>query len=68
MRLYSPEDWRGRPSIIGHQRYRNAEVNPASQLETYKLRLSSLDVEVGVSSIEEQGRIFFRINIKVESK
>jgi hypothetical protein len=43
----------------------DADSNQASELETDQLRLASLDVKVGVISIEELGRIFFRIDVNV---
>ena len=45
--------------------YMDADSNQASELETDQLRLASIDVKVGVLSIEELGRIFFRIDVKV---
>jgi hypothetical protein len=62
VRLYSLEDWGG-PHYTRDPIYANP--SQASRYETHRLRLASQDVKVGVASIEEHGRIFFRINIEV---
>jgi hypothetical protein len=68
VRLYSLEDWTRGPRKFADETYISADVDQPSEFETHELRLASLDVEVGVVSIEEQGRVFFRINIKVCSR
>jgi hypothetical protein len=68
VRLYSLEDRSVGPHNIAGQIYRKANTNQAYELERHKLRLPSLDVEVGVIPIEERGRIFFRINIKFDPR
>jgi hypothetical protein len=65
VRLYSLEEWEGLHNIRDQL---FAGPHQASDFQTHQLRLSSLDVEVGVVSIEEQGRTFFRINIMVDPR
>jgi hypothetical protein len=66
VRLYSLEDWEGPDTIMGM--HWGADSTKVSKHKTHKLRLAFLDVEVGVVSIEEQGMVFFRINIKLDSR
>jgi hypothetical protein len=65
VRLYSLDDWEGARTISDLQL---ADLSQASNFETHKLRLGSLNVEVGVVSVEEQGGVFFRINIEFSSR
>jgi len=64
VRLYSLEAWECSYTLRGPI-YMGVDSSQASALETDQLRLVSLDVKVRVIPIEELGRIFFRIDVKV---